>query len=115
MCRRHAGKNSETRSNNVYTGSELGDFWIGHQEKGSISHYLQYNDEDVHELREHYLQMLPYLSLEMEVDVVTSKDKQEFEQMKEKYESLVDEMEMLKEYVREKQRVSELAKIYGLE
>jgi len=59
--------------------------------------------------------MLPYLSLEMEVDVVTSKDKQEFEQMKEKYESLVDEMEMLKEYVREKQRVSELAKIYGLE
>lgn len=115
MCRRHAGTNTETRSNHVYTGSELGDFWIGHQEKGSISHYLQYNDEDVQELREHYLQMLPYLSLEMEVNVVTSRDKKEFEKMKEKYESLVDEMEMLKEYVREKQKVSELAKLYGLE
>ena len=115
MCRRYAGTRPETDSDNVYQGKELGDFWIGHREKGSINHYLQYNDDDVRELQVHYLQMLPYLSLEMEVDVVTSRDKEEFNQMKAKYEDMVNEMEELREYVRQKQRLNELAHEYGLE
>lgn len=115
MCRRYAGTRPETDTDNVYQGKELGDFWIGHQEKGSISHYLQYNEDDVRELREHYLQMLPYLSLEMEVDTVTTRDKEEFNQMKQKYEDMVHEMEELREYVRQKQRLNELAHEYGLE
>lgn len=115
MCRRYAGTRPETDSDNVYQGKELGDFWIGHQEKGSISHYLQYNEDDVRELQEHYLQMLPYLSLEMEVDTVTTRDKQEFNIMKQKYEDMVSEMEELREYVRQKQRLDKLAKEYGLE
>ena len=115
MCRRYAGTNSETSSEHVYSGSELGDFWIGHQARGSISHYLQYNDDDVQELRLHYLQMLPYLSIEREVEVVTSKDKQEFNEMKEKYENVLEELETFREYVQQKQKLNKLAKKYGLE
>jgi integrase len=114
-CRRYAGTRPETDSDNVYQGKELGDFWIGHQDRGSISHYLQYNEDDVRELREHYLQMLPYLSVEMEVDVVTSQDKKEFLAMKAKYDEMVSEMEELREYVRHKQRLHTLAREYGLE
>jgi hypothetical protein len=69
----------------------------------------------VRELREHYLQMLPYLSVEMEVDVVTSQDKKEFLAMKAKYDEMVSEMEELREYVRHKQRLHTLAREYGLE
>ena len=115
MCRRYAGTRPETDSDYVYQGVELGDFWIGHAHTGSVNHYIQYNEKDVHELQQHYLQMLPYLSLEMEVDVITSKDKKEFLEMKAKYEDMVKEMEELREYVRQKQRVSELAREYGLE
>lgn len=115
MCRRYAGTNSETLSDHVYGGKELGDFWIGHQEKGSISHYIQYNDEDVHELRVHYLQVLPYLSVEHEVDVLTSHDKQEFLEMKKQYQEVKAELEEFREYVRQKKRLEELARGYGLE
>ena len=115
MCRRYAGTRPETDSDNVYQGKELGDFWIGHTPHGSINHYIQYNEDDVRELQEHYLQMLPYLSLEMEVDTVTTKDKEEFNKMKEKYEDMVSEMEELREYVRQKQKLDRLAKEYGLE
>ena len=115
MCRRYAGTNSETPSEHVYTGSELGDFWIGHQARGSISHYLQYNDEDVRELCVHYLQVLPYLSLEVEVDTLTTRDKQEFLEMKQKYEEVQRELDEFREYVKQKQKLDMLAKKYGIE
>ena len=115
MCRRHAGTNSETPSEHVYSGSELGDFWIGHQAKGSISHYLQYNDEDVDELLVHYLQVLPHLSVEHEVEVLTSQDKKEFLEIKRKYDEVMSEMEELREYIRQKQKLDKLVKEYGLE
>lgn len=115
MCRRYAGTRAETESAHIYTGKELGDFWIGHQDKGSISHYLQYDEEDVHELQAHYLQLLPYLSVEMEVDVVTASDKEELNKMKQQYEDLVEEMEGLKEFVQQSQKMHRLAREYGLE
>ncbi len=115
MCRRYAGTNSETLSEHTYDGKQLGDFWIGHQDKGSISHYIQYNDEDVRELRTHYLQVLPYLSVEQEVEVLTSSDKQEFLEMKKQYQQVQQELEEFREYVRQKQKLDLLAKTYGLE
>ena len=115
MCRRYAGTRPDTPTEQSYTGKELGDFWIGHQDKGSISSYLQYDDSDVRELQYHYLQMLPYLSLEMEVDTITSEDKREFLQMKERYEDVLNEMEELRDYVRKKHHLDALAKEYGLE
>lgn len=115
MCRRYAGTRPETQTEQAYTGKELGDFWIGHQDKGSISHYLQYDEEDVHELQQHYLQMLPYLSLDMEVDTITTQDKKEFLMMKAKYEDMVSELEELRDYVMKKQRLHSLAREYGLE
>lgn len=115
MCRRHAGTNSETPSEHVYGGKELGDFWLGHQEKGSMSNYLQYNEDDVHELGVHYLQVLPYLSCEVEVETLTTSDKREFLEMKEKYIEIKEELEEFKEYVRQKQKLDVLAKKYGLE
>ena len=115
MCRRHAGTNSETPSNHTYSGSDLGDFWIGHQDQKSINYYKQYDDEDVDEMRIHYIQMLPYLSLEKEIDHITTADKKEFNQMKRQYTDLMHEMTMLKEYIQQKQQVDELAKLYGLE
>lgn len=115
MCRRYAGTRPETQTVQAYTGKELGDFWIGHQDKGSISHYLQYDDSDVVELQQHYLQMLPYLSLEMEVDTVTSQDKREFLEMKSRYEDMVSEMEELRDYVLKKKKLNSLAHEYGLE
>ena len=115
MCRRYAGTRPDTPTEQSYTGKDLGDFWIGHQDKGSISSYLQYDDSDVRELQYHYLQMLPYLSLEMEVDTITSEDKREFLQMKERYEDVLKEMEELRDYVRKKHHLDSLAKEYGLE
>ena len=114
-CRRYAGTTSETGSVHQYTGEELGDFWIGHQKKGSISHYLQYTDEDVQELCTHYAQVLPYLSLEMEVKTLSSEDREEFLEMKKNYEQVLTEMAELKEYVEQRERVHRLAEEYGIE
>ena len=77
MCRRYAGTTGDTMSGFVYTGQELGDFWLGHKQQGSIRHYLQYSEEDVVELREHYRQMLPYLSLERSVDILSDDEREE--------------------------------------
>lgn len=114
-CRRYAGTTPDSPTRHMYTGEELGDFWIGHQKKGSISHYLQYTEEDVEELEAHFLQMLPFLSLEMKVDVVTSEDKLELNMLKEQYNSLIEEMDELREYVRQRDKMHTLAREYGLE
>lgn len=100
-CKLHAGTPSSM--NVVITGSEFGDFWIGHKPRGSIKSYIQEvaGEEDL--MKKQYLQVLPYLSVETDVRVFDDEDKVEFEQLKESYLELEREMEALKEYVKFKQ------------
>ena len=67
------------------------------------------------ELRTHYAQVLPYLSLEMEVKTLSSEDREEFLEMKKNYEQVLTEMAELKEYVEQRERVHRLAEEYGIE
>ena len=67
------------------------------------------------ELRIHYAQVLPYLSLEMEVKTLSSEDREEFLEMKKNYEQVLTEMAELKEYVEQRERVHRLAEEYGIE
>ena len=105
-CRRHAG--TTEGSNFVLTGLELADFWVGHKVRGSIRHYIQYNDNDVDYMQQQYLQVLPYLSLEYDVQELTTKDKREFLELKKEYESLVDKVELLEKYIESKAFVEEM-------
>lgn len=96
MCRKYAGTTPDQRE--VWTGAELGDFWIGHKPNSSISHYLQYNSDDDRAMRKQYLQMLPYLSLEIETKTFTSRERQELDDLKRKYDEMEKELKLLKEY-----------------
>ena len=107
-CRRHAG--TTEGSPFILTGLELADFWVGHKVKGSIQHYIQYNDDDIDYMQQQYLQVLPYLSLEYDVQELTTRDKKEFLELKEQYESLIDEVELLKKYIESKAFVEEMQK-----
>ena len=107
-CRRYAGTGEG--SPYALTGLELADFWVGHKVKGSIQHYIQYNEDDVDYMQQQYLQVLPYLSLEYDVQELTTKDKKEFLELKEQYESLIDEVELLKKYIESKAFVEEMQK-----
>ena len=105
-CRRHAG--TSEGSPYTFTGLELADFWVGHKVKGSIQHYIQYNSDDVDYMQQQYLQVLPYLSLEYDVQELTTKDKREFLELKKEYESLVDKVELLEKYIESKAFVEEM-------
>ena len=98
-CRRYAGTRLDSKTEFVFSGRELADFWVGHTPHGSIKHYLQYNELDVDEMQQQYYQVLPYLSVETEVKTVTTSDKQEFEDMKTNYQELLGEVERMKEYI----------------
>ena len=105
-CRRHAG--TSEGSPYTFTGLELADFWVGHKVKGSIQHYIQYNSDDVDYMQQQYLQVLPYLSLEYDVQELTTKDKREFLELKKEYESLIDKVELLEKYIESKAFVEEM-------
>lgn len=107
-CRRYAGTHGNTPYN--FTGLELADFWVGHTIKGSIQHYIQYNTDDVDYMQQQYLQVLPYLSIESEVHELTSSDKEEFLELKRRYDELSDELALMKEYLESKSFVEEMKK-----
>ena len=114
-CKKYAGTRHDTRTSNNYTGLELADFFIGHSIQGSTANYVQYDKEDIEELRVHYLQALPYISIDTEIEKLTTHDKREFEEMKNNYDNIVSEMRELKQFLRDKEIVSQLAREYGLE
>lgn len=100
MCRRYAGtRYNDTEAEFIFSGRELADFWVGHTVKGSISHYLQYNDDDFEQMRKQYLQVLPYMSLEIELRSFDTEERKEFEEMKEQYNDMQKEIEDLKEFI----------------
>lgn len=105
-CRRYAGTRLDSKTEFVFSGRELADFWVGHVPSGSIKHYIQYNHEDVDEMQMQYLQVLPYLSVETEVQTVTTADKEEFLEMKQSYQEVLEEMEQLKNYIRSKEELA---------
>ena len=88
-CRKYAGSREENLES--FTGSELGDFWIGHQPSTSINSYIQYNSDDDKIMKEHYIQMLPYLLVETDVKTIESDNLKEFKLMKKNYNKLIEE------------------------
>ena len=113
-CRRYAGTTLDSTTEHVFSGRELADFWIGHTIKGSIKHYIQYDDTDVDEMKQQYLQALPYLSVETEVTRYTTEDKQKLLEMEENYEQIQKELEELREYIHSKKQVEKFSKKYDL-
>ena len=105
-CRRYAGTHEGTTYN--FTGLELADFWVGHKVKGSIQHYIQYNYDDIDYMQQQYYQVLPYLSMEYDVQELTTKDKQEFLALKKQYETLSEELSIMKEYLESKAFVEQM-------
>jgi hypothetical protein len=61
-------------------------------------------------MQQQYLQVLPYLSIESEVHELTSSDKEEFLELKRRYDELSDELALMKEYLESKSFVEEMKK-----
>lgn len=114
-CRRYAGTTLDSTTEHVFSGRELADFWIGHTIKGSIKHYIQYDDTDVDEMKQQYLQVLPYLSIETEVSRYTTEDKQKLKEMEANYAQVQKELEELREYIHSKQQVEKYSQKYSLD
>lgn len=114
-CRRYAGTTLDSTTEHIFSGRELADFWIGHTIKGSIKHYLQYDDTDVDEMKQQYLQVLPYLSVETEVTRYTTEDKQKLKEIEANYEQVQKELKELREYIHSKQQVEKYSKKYSLD
>jgi len=93
-CRKYAGSREENMES--FTGSELGDFWIGHEPSTSITSYIQYNSEDDRIMKEHYLQVLPYLLVETKLQTIESENLKEFKKMKKNYNKLIEENKDIK-------------------
>jgi len=114
-CRRYAGTTLDSTTEHVFSGRELADFWIGHTIKGSIKHYIQYDDTDVDEMKQQYLQVLPYLSIETKVSRYTTEDKQKLKEMEANYAQVQKELEELREYIHSKQQVEKYSQKYSLD
>ena len=112
-CRRYAGTRSDSKTDYIFSGRELADFWVGHVPQGSIKHYLQYNQDDVDEMEVQFLQAYPYLSLEVEVETITTEDKAELEHLKVEYATMKQQLHDLQEYMRTKEKFLQLSEIFG--
>ena len=65
-------------------------------------------------MKQQYLQVLPYLSIETEVTRYTTEDKMKLQEMEANYEQVQKELEELREYIHSKQQVEEYSRKYSL-
>ncbi|RAP43573.1 MAG: hypothetical protein BZ136_09555 [Methanosphaera sp. rholeuAM74] len=113
-CRRYAGTRMDSKTEYVFSGRELADFWVGHVPQGSIKYYLQYNQDDVDEMEIQFMQAFPFLSLEVEVDSITTQDKAELENLKLDYANMQKQLHDLQEYIKSKEKFEQLSKNFGI-
>lgn len=97
-CELYAGTRDVT-SRHVFRGTELADYWVGHSEPSSISSYLQDTSDKFEKMKQQYLQVVPYLSVNTEVKEYDSEEIKEFKRMKQDYADMQDELNELKLYV----------------
>lgn len=86
-------------NNRVFNGKDLADFWLGHRDNRSINAYIQHSEDDNIAMKDMYLKVLPYLSLETEVRTFDDEEREEFENIKEEYMRMSEEVARMKEYI----------------
>lgn len=90
------------------------EFLLGHQLRGSSRAYYFANPA---KLKNKYMRVMDNLNFTLNVNYcdVNSREREELLLMRRQYEEIRGEMRELREYVRQKQRLNELAHEYGLE
>jgi integrase len=90
------------------------EFMVGHQLRGSSRAYYFANPK---KLKNKYMRVMDHLNFTMNVNYcdINSKEREELLLMRRQYDEIRGEMRELREYVRQKQRLNELAHEYGLE